>query len=72
LLAGAKAVQIVSSIYKNGPEYINTMLSFLEKWMEKKGYGYIDQFLGKLDNSHIKNHAAYERIQFMRYFSGIE
>jgi dihydroorotate dehydrogenase (fumarate) len=72
LLAGAKAVQVVSVLYKNGFEQINTMLSVLEKWMEKKGYGYIDQFAGKLDNSHIKNHAAYERIQFMRYFSGIE
>jgi dihydroorotate dehydrogenase (fumarate) len=72
LLAGAKAVQIVSVLYKNGFEQINTMISFLEKWMEKMGYGYIDQFSGKLDNSHIGNHAAFERIQFMRYFSGIE
>jgi dihydroorotate dehydrogenase (fumarate) len=72
LLAGAKAVQLVSVLYKNGFEQINTMLSFLEKWMEKKGYGYIDQFSGKLNSSHISNHAAYERIQFMRYFSGIE
>ncbi len=72
LLAGAKAVQVVSVLYKNGFEQINVMLSFLEKWMQKKGYGYIDQFCGKLDNSHIPNHAAYERIQFMRYFNGIE
>jgi dihydroorotate dehydrogenase (fumarate) len=72
LLAGAKAVQVVSVLYKNGFGQISAMLSFLEKWMEQKGYGYLDQFSGKLDNSHITNHAAYERIQFMRYFSGIE
>ena len=72
LLAGAKAVQVVSVLYKNGFDQINIMLSFLEKWMAEKGYGYIDQFSGKLNKSHIANQASFERIQFMRYFSGIE
>jgi dihydroorotate dehydrogenase (fumarate) len=72
LLAGAKAVQVVSVLYKNGFDQINIMLSFLEKWMEEKGYGYIDQFSGKLNKSPIANQASFERIQFMRYFSGIE
>jgi dihydroorotate dehydrogenase (fumarate) len=72
LLAGAKAVELVSVLYKNGYSEINNMLSFLEKWMEKKGYGHIDQFNGKLNSSEVQNQVAFDRIQFMRYFGGIE
>lgn len=72
LLAGAKAVQVVSVMYSKGPEQIDVMLAFLEKWMEKKGYGYIDQFQGKLNSNNIKNPSAFERLQFMKYFDGVE
>jgi dihydroorotate dehydrogenase (fumarate) len=72
LLAGAKAVQVASVLYTKDFTQINEMLRYLEKWMEKKGYGYIDQFRGKLNSSDIRNFSAFERIQFMRYFSGME
>jgi dihydroorotate dehydrogenase (fumarate) len=72
ILVGAAAVQVVSAIYKNGPEHIQTMLADIEKWMDKKGYNYIDQFKGKLSISNKTNAAAFERIQFMKYFSEIE
>jgi len=72
ILAAADAVQVVSAIYRNGPLYINHMLSELEKWMDDKGFNYIDQFKGMLAASRIRNPAAYERMQFMKYFSGIK
>ena len=40
--------------------------------MNKKGYNYINQFKGKVSQESAKNTAAFERMQFMKYFSGIE
>ncbi len=68
LLAGAKAVQVASTIYQNGAEYIQTMLKEIEEWMERHNYLNIDQFRAKLSQSKNENGAHYERVQFMRYF----
>ena len=72
LLAGAKAVQISSVLYKNGFGEINIMLTELEKWMEKHSFTSVDDFIGKMSIKETENPAAYERVQFMKYFSGIE
>lgn len=72
LLVGAKAVQIASTVYKNGPETIQTMLKELESWMDKHNYSNLDQFIGKMSQSKDKNGAQYERVQFMRYFGDKE
>jgi len=69
LLVGAKVTQVTSAIYKHGPETIVDMLSFINDWMEKKGYNYVDQFRSKLSQAENANHNVYERIQFMKYFS---
>jgi len=70
LLAGAKAVQVTSALYKYGPEHITTMLEELKSWMTKHQFSSIDQFRGKMSQSKSTNPAAYERVQFMRYFRG--
>lgn len=70
LLAGANACQVVSAIYRNGPEYIGQMLSELETWMDKKGFDSIDKFRGMMSQSKSHNPAAYSRVQFMKYFRG--
>ncbi len=71
LLAGAKGVQVVSTTYKNGFEVIPKMLSEIEFWMEQNRYNYIDQFAGSMNQYKSKDASSYERIQFMRYYSGI-
>ena len=72
LLAGATVTQIVSTLYKNGPQYVSAMLNYISDWMEDRGYNYIDQFRGKLSQSATENPEVYERLQFMRYFSEIK
>jgi dihydroorotate dehydrogenase (fumarate) len=72
LLAGAKAVQIASVLYKKGFKEIGSMLETLENWMERKNFTNIEQFNGKLSLKNTENPAAYERVQFMKHFSGIE
>jgi dihydroorotate dehydrogenase (fumarate) len=71
ILAGANAVQVVSSFYNNGKGQIKTMLSILEEWMTKKGFNSLSDFRGKMSQAKSSNPAAYERVQFMRYFGGV-
>jgi dihydroorotate dehydrogenase (fumarate) len=72
LLAGAKAVQIASVLYKNGFGDIGKMIKDLETWMDKHNFESIDDFCGKMSIKDAENPAAYERVQFMKHFSGIE
>ena len=69
LLAGANAVQTVSTIYNNGPEKIQNMLKDIKKWMINHNFEKIDDFRGKMSQAKIGNPAAFERVQFMKYFS---
>ena len=69
VLAGADAVQIASTMYKNGIGVIKTMLEELENYMVEKNYDKLSYFQGLMSHKHTKNPALYERVQFMRYFS---
>ncbi len=68
ILAGADAVQIVSSLYKNGIEYLEEIITDLRIWMGKHGFEKIDDFKGKMSQVNSPNPAEYERVQFMKYF----
>ena len=70
ILAGANAVQVVSALYQNGKGHIQTMLDTLEGWMDKKDFKRLSDFRGKMSQSRSSNPAAFERVQFMRYFGG--
>jgi len=72
LLVGANSVQVVSAIYKHGSSYLTKMLDDLKKWMKEKDYNSIDDFRGKLSYENLKNNPVFERVQFMKYFGGIE
>jgi dihydroorotate dehydrogenase (fumarate) len=70
LLAGARAVQTVSSLYKNGPAHIATMIEDLKSWMQRQGFASLNDFRGRMSQEASSNPAVYERVQFMRYFGG--
>lgn len=72
LLAGAQTVQIASVLYKNGIESIEQILDTLNKWMDEMGFKNIESFRGKLSIGKTANPAAYERVQFMKHFAGID
>jgi len=72
LLTGAKAVQIASTLYKNGTGVIPEMLKFIENWMEKHNFKTTSDFIGKMSFKKTENPASYERVQFMKHFAGIE
>jgi dihydroorotate dehydrogenase (fumarate) len=66
ILAGAAAVQTVSSLYANGPEHLGTMLQELEKWMQSKNYDKLDDFRGKLCRGNMSDPWSYTRTQYVR------
>ena len=65
ILAGADCVQVVSTLYKNKIEYISTMLSDLENWMDKKEYKSLSDFRGKLSNAETNDIFTYKRAQYI-------
>lgn len=72
LLAGAKAVQIASTLYKNGFGRIDEMNAGLIAWMDEHKYSKIEDFNGMMSFKKAENPGAYERVQFMKHFAGIE
>jgi len=72
ILAGASAVQVCSTLYKNGINHLENIIKEVEEWMSKKGYNTIDEFKGKMSYDNIEDPLVYERSQFMKYFSSIQ
>lgn len=68
LLVGAKAVQVVSSLYINGLDHIEKMTDELSKWMITHNFSTIEEFRGRLSQVNSGNPAAWERVQFMKHF----
>jgi len=48
------------------------MLKEMNAWMDAKGYKDLASIRGKMSQAKTKNPAAFERVQFMKYFSNIE
>ena len=65
ILAGADAVQMVSTIYKNQPSVVSEILSGIEKWMNEKEYKSLEDFKGKLSRKNMKDPFAYQRAQYV-------
>jgi len=72
ILVGADAVQVVSSLYKNGIDKIGEILNSLKKWMIEKGYNSLEDFRGKLSKSKNKDIFAFERAQYVDILMNIE
>lgn len=66
ILAGAKAVEICSTLYKNGLKYIKNILDAIESWMNEHNYDNIDEFRGKLSKGDEDEPELYERLQYIK------
>lgn len=71
VLVGAKAVQLCTALYKNGPEYLALLLKEIETWMAEQGFSSLADFQGKLCQEASDNPAAYERSQYIKAAVGI-
>jgi dihydroorotate dehydrogenase (fumarate) len=65
IFAGADAVQVVGTLYRNKVQHIVKMLKDMEAWMEAKGYKTLTEFRGKLSNREINDPFIYKRAQYV-------
>ncbi len=70
ILAGGKAAQLCSVLYRNGLGVIDEILEGLKKWMEEHGYNNIEDFqsLLSLQDDHLKSY--YHRLQYVKSIKG--
>jgi len=69
LLAGADAVQMVSTILRHGPSYFVSMQNELRRWMESLEFARIDDFRGRVSVKKAEGRSAFERAQYIRTVS---
>jgi dihydroorotate dehydrogenase (fumarate) len=69
LMAGANAVQMVSGLYLNGIGDLVIILQEVEKLLEENNFSSIKDIIGIANLEKITNPQAYQRAQFMKYFS---
>lgn len=72
LIAGANTIQVASVLYNEGFEFIQKANEFLKHWMEEKNYHKLNDFRGRLAIDKNDKASTFYRVQFMKYFSGIE
>lgn len=72
LLAGAKTVQVCSTLYLHGLPRIRTILDEVAQWMKEHQFEDIGQFRGRLSRMESDSPEIYERIQYIKLLVGIE
>jgi dihydroorotate dehydrogenase (fumarate) len=65
IMSGANAVQVVSSIYKNGIDHISQMLEDMEKWMDNNTYATINDIRGNLSLKNVGSPFVFKRAQYV-------
>jgi dihydroorotate dehydrogenase (fumarate) len=68
LLAGAKAVEVVSTLYRGGSGRLKDMLGELSAWMDRHGFASIESFRGALSRAASEDPAAFERVQYLKRY----
>jgi dihydroorotate dehydrogenase (fumarate) len=66
LLAGADCVMIASSLLRQGPAHVATLVRGVEKWMNERDYDSVEQLKGSLSQQACPDPAAFERTNYMK------
>ncbi len=64
ILAGAKSVQVCSTLYRNGIDYIKQINADVEAWMDRHGFESVDDFRGIVNKK--EDIRVVERLQYLR------
>ncbi|MDO5759554.1 MAG: dihydroorotate dehydrogenase-like protein [Bacteroidota bacterium] len=72
LLVGANAVQVASVLYEEGFSFITKANEFLKEWMQTNSYHRLSDFRGRLAIDRNSTASTFYRIQYMKYYAGIE
>jgi dihydroorotate dehydrogenase (fumarate) len=66
LMTGAQAVQMVSALLCNGPEYLAKIREGFVAWMQEHEYESVAQMIGSMSLQKCADPAAFERANYMR------
>lgn len=66
LMAGADAVQVVTTLMINGPAQVQVMLDEMTTWMEANEYSSLEELRGCMNYLRCPEPAALERANYMR------
>jgi dihydroorotate dehydrogenase (fumarate) len=66
VMAGARAVQVVSLLLRRGPAALARMKNDLARWLEEHEYASLEQMRGSLSAGRGADRAALERVHYMR------
>jgi dihydroorotate dehydrogenase (fumarate) len=74
LLVGATTVQVCSSLYINGIEYIAKIVNQIDNWLGAHGYKTLEEIRGLLGSKTHEERKVFGRAQFMKYYTlkGVE
>jgi dihydroorotate dehydrogenase (fumarate) len=65
VMAGADAIQLVSTLLRHGPEQLATLRRDLALWLEEHEYDSLEQMKGSMNLQRCPNPAAHERANYM-------
>lgn len=68
ILAGAKIVQLCSTLYENGLEQIGKAEADIRRWMTEHRYQSLADFQGRLSQVQSKTPQDHERLQYIKLF----
>ncbi len=72
LLAGAQAVQVVSTLYRNGPTHITRLNDDILRWMREHNFQSVDDFRGILGKRRSDDIWTFERGQYIKAVLGFD
>jgi dihydroorotate dehydrogenase (fumarate) len=70
VMVGADAVQVVSSLLKNGPSHYGLLLAQMKAWMEENEYESVEQMRGSMSMANTPDPGAFERAGYMKVLQG--
>jgi dihydroorotate dehydrogenase (fumarate) len=72
ILAGAQAVQVVSTLYRHGMDGLHGIVGELGAWMDRQGHADIESFRGKLAQERLEDPWHYTRGQYIKGILGFD
>jgi dihydroorotate dehydrogenase (fumarate) len=69
-MAGATAIQAVSSLLLHGPKHLRVLRQGMIQWLEEHEYESLDQMRGSMSLLKCPNPQAFERANYMRVLAG--
>jgi dihydroorotate dehydrogenase (fumarate) len=70
LLAGARVVQVCSTLHQHGLDQIGRMLQELREWMTAHNFDTLDDFRGRLSQVRSEYPENFERLQYVKALGG--